>query len=87
MGTPPAGSQDSPALRPAQNGPHEDHEEKEKMIMQKKMTAPGRREAAERELTAARTELSSLSAAVSPSRFERALERVQAAQEALALAA
>ena len=43
-----------------------------------------RREDAERELTAARTELSSLSAAVSPSRFERALERVQAAQEALA---
>ena len=39
------------------------------------------------ELTAARTELSSLSAAVSPSRFERALERVQAAQEALAPAA
>ena len=47
-------------------------------------TAPARREAAERELTAARAELSSLSAAVSPSRFERALERVQAAQEALA---
>ena len=46
-----------------------------------------RREDAERELTAARTELSSLSAAVSPSRFERALERVQAAQEALAPAA
>ena len=40
-------------------------------------TAPARREAAERELPAAR-------AAVSPSRFERALERVQAAQEAAA---
>ena len=47
-------------------------------------TAPARREAAERELTAARAELSSLSTAVSPSRFERALERVQAAQEAAA---
>ena len=50
-------------------------------------TASARREAAERELTAARAELSSLSTAVSPSRFERALERVQAAQEALAPAA
>lgn len=43
--------------------------------------------AAEREYAAARTELSSLGAQASPSRLERALERVQAAREALALAA
>lgn len=43
--------------------------------------------AAEREYVAARTELSSLGAQASPSRLERALERVQAAREALALAA
>lgn len=44
-------------------------------------------EAAVRELEAAQAELSSLAASTSPSRLERALERVHAAQEALALAA
>ncbi|WP_194949529.1 hypothetical protein [Actinomyces trachealis] len=44
-------------------------------------------EAAERELEAAQKELNSLTATASPSRLERALERVHAAQEALALAA
>lgn len=43
--------------------------------------------AAEREYAAARTELDSLGTQASPSRLERALERVQAAREALALAA
>lgn len=43
--------------------------------------------AAEREYAAARTELSSLGAQASPSRLERALERVRAARQALALAA
>lgn len=41
------------------------------------------RETADRELFAARTELASLGAAVSASRLERALERLEAAQEAL----
>ncbi|VEG25423.1 hypothetical protein [Actinomyces howellii] len=45
------------------------------------------REAAERELSAARAELASLGAQASPSRLERALERVTAARQALALAA
>ncbi|MDO4243373.1 MAG: hypothetical protein Q4C85_06380 [Actinomyces sp.] len=45
------------------------------------------REAAERELRAARTELASLGASASPSRLERALERVTAARDALAPAA
>ena len=45
------------------------------------------RQAAERELMAAQTELSSLGATASPSRLERALERVKAARDALALAA
>ena len=45
------------------------------------------RQRAERELSAARSELASLDAAASPSRLERALERVEAAQAALALAA
>ncbi|MCL3776750.1 MULTISPECIES: hypothetical protein [unclassified Actinomyces] len=45
------------------------------------------RQAAERELSAAQTELSSLDATASPSRLERALERVEAARSALALAA
>ncbi|WP_170166835.1 hypothetical protein [Actinomyces bovis] len=44
-------------------------------------------EAAARELEAAQAELESLTATASPSRLERALERVNAAQEALALAA
>ncbi|WP_202616179.1 MULTISPECIES: hypothetical protein [unclassified Actinomyces] len=44
-------------------------------------------DAAVRELAAARAELESLSAASSPSRLERALERVRAAQAALAPAA
>ncbi|WP_128773397.1 hypothetical protein [Actinomyces oricola] len=38
----------------------------------------------ERELIAARTELDSLSASAAPSRLERALERLHAAQEARA---
>ncbi|TFH52011.1 hypothetical protein E4J66_09840 [Actinomyces viscosus] len=41
------------------------------------------REAADRELFAARAELASLGAAASPSRLERALERLEAAQQAL----
>ena len=45
------------------------------------------RQAAEHELTAAQAELSSLGATASPSRLERALERVKAARDALALAA
>ncbi|WP_180272185.1 hypothetical protein [Actinomyces ruminis] len=45
------------------------------------------RAAAERELAAARAELASLGETASPSRLERALERLQAAQDALALAA
>lgn len=45
------------------------------------------REAAERELLAAHAELESLGRAASPSRLERALERVAAARSALALAA
>lgn len=45
------------------------------------------RQAAERELSAAQAELSSLDATASPSRLERALERVKAARNALALAA
>jgi len=40
------------------------------------------REKADRELSAARAELASLGAAVSPSRLERALERLEAAQRA-----
>lgn len=44
-------------------------------------------EAAVRELEAAQAELRSLATTASPSRLERALERVHAAQEALALAA
>ncbi|WP_208320535.1 hypothetical protein [Actinomyces sp. ZJ308] len=43
-------------------------------------TAP--HESADRELSAARAELASLGAAVSPSRLERALERLEAAQRA-----
>ena len=39
-------------------------------------------EAADRELFAARAELASLGAAASPSRLERALERLEAAQRA-----
>jgi len=45
------------------------------------------REAAEREYSAAQAELSSLAANASPSRLERALERFEAARDALALAA
>lgn len=45
------------------------------------------RQAAERELAAAQAELSSLSETSSPSRLERALERLDAARHALALAA
>ncbi|MDU0348545.1 hypothetical protein [Actinomyces sp. MRS3W] len=51
------------------------------------ITSTTGRDAAERELAAARTELASLDATASPSRLERALERLQAAQDALALAA
>lgn len=40
------------------------------------------REEADRELFAARAELASLGAAASPSRLERALERLEAAQRA-----
>ena len=40
------------------------------------------REEADRELSAARAELASLGAATSPSRLERALERLDAAQRA-----
>ena len=40
------------------------------------------RRAADRELFAARAELASLGAAASPSRLERALERLEAAQRA-----
>lgn len=40
------------------------------------------REEADRELSAARAELASLGAAASPSRLERALERLDAAQRA-----
>ena len=50
-------------------------------------TIAQQREDAKRELSAARAELASLSSSASPSRLERALERLQAAQEALALAA
>ena len=49
--------------------------------------APVEREEAERELMAARAELTSLGATASPSRLERALERLAAAQHMLALAA
>ena len=45
-------------------------------------TAATAREAAERELFAARAELASLGAATSPSRLERALKRLEAAQRA-----
>lgn len=45
------------------------------------------RQVAERELSAAQAELSSLGTNASPSRLERALERVEAARSALALAA
>ena len=54
------------------------------MKTQSRTIEPAHREAAERELIAARAELSSLGSAASPSRIERALERVQAAQRALA---
>lgn len=60
------------------------HEGKEEMHL---ITSNGSRAAAERELAAARTELASLDATVSPSRLERALERLRAAQDALAPAA
>ena len=50
-------------------------------------SAPVEREEAERELMAARAELTSLGATASPSRLERALERLAAAQHMLALAA
>ena len=50
-------------------------------------SAPVEREEAERELMAARAELTSLGATASPSRLERALERLAAAQHTLALAA
>ena len=45
-------------------------------------TAATAREAAKRELFAARAELASLGAATSPSRLERALKRLEAAQRA-----
>ncbi|WP_168190768.1 hypothetical protein [Actinomyces qiguomingii] len=51
------------------------------------LTSNGSRSAAERELAAARTELASLGSTASPSRLERALERLRAAQDALAPAA
>ncbi|WP_176760795.1 hypothetical protein [Actinomyces ruminicola] len=51
------------------------------------ITSNSGRDAAERELDAARTELASLDATASPSRLERALERLRAAQDALAPAA
>ena len=44
-------------------------------------------QAAERELQAAQLELDSLGSAASPARLERALERLHAARQALALAA
>ena len=44
-------------------------------------------DAAVRELRAAQTELASLGGSASPSRLERALERVEAARAALVLAA
>lgn len=46
------------------------------------ITTASRREEAERELAAARAELHSLGRAASPSRLERAIERVRAAQRA-----
>ena len=77
----------------ARKGPPEGHEE-EKRTQMNTMNHAGRahvetenRQRAERELSAARSELASLDAAASPSRLERALERVEAAQAALALAA
>lgn len=51
------------------------------------ITSNSGRDAAERELDAARIELASLDATASPSRLERALERLRAAQDALAPAA
>lgn len=45
------------------------------------------REAAEREYSAAEAEVRSLGNSASPSRLERALERLEAARDALALAA
>ena len=45
------------------------------------------REAAEREYCAAEAEVRSLGNSASPSRLERALERLEAARDALALAA
>lgn len=62
------------------------HEEKDRG-MNANTRSTTRLEAAERELTAARIELASLDASAPPSRLERALERLTAAQEALALAA
>lgn len=51
------------------------------------VAAPLEREEAERELMAARAELASLGSMASPSRLERALERLAAARHLLALAA
>ena len=45
-------------------------------------TIARQREDAERELSAARAELASLGSSASPSRLERALERLEAAQQA-----
>ena len=61
-------------------------EERSQMNSMLRMNEADRR-AAERELAAAQTELDSLGLAASAARLERALERVAAARDALALAA
>ena len=52
------------------------------LVTEPATTGTSAEEAANRELFAARAELASLGAAVSPSRLERALERLEAAQRA-----
>ena len=52
------------------------------LVTEPATTGTSAEEAADRERFAARAELASLGAAVSPSRLERALERLEAAQRA-----
>ena len=52
------------------------------LVTEPATTGTSAEEAADRELFAARAELASLGAAASPSRLERALERLEAAQRA-----
>lgn len=73
---------------PGNVGPRQGHEKKMKeKTMLSTITTHAGHEAAVRELRAAQTEVDSLGTATSPSRLERALERLEAARAAMILAA